>query len=62
MRFIQVVCETTGIRRKLRNKINKNTQTSSTEVPRYLWNKLSTIPTSLFSSSEAMTQHIGIVK
>jgi hypothetical protein len=38
-----VACKITGLK-NTKHK-NKNTQTSSTEVPRYLWNKLGTVPT-----------------
>lgn len=47
--------------KELFNKINTK-GTNSTELPRYLCNKLSTVPTYLFSSSAAIAHHMTIVK
>jgi hypothetical protein len=58
--FIQVVRGITAIIRILRkNKIHKQVEK---EVPRYLWNKSSTVPTSLFSSLTSRLQGITVAK
>jgi hypothetical protein len=46
----------------LQKTMKQNTKTYSTEISRYLWNKLSTVLTPLFSSSVPTAWHITIVK
>jgi hypothetical protein len=55
--LVQLARERLELQSKTETKLIK---TSSTEVPRHLWNKLSTVPTSLFSSLASIAQRIKI--